>query len=104
MTRIVCLNIFLLLLLLLTLNATAEELHLQTSMPSEAGTIALRVTLDEAPPAVLENYSGIVPNEPAAVPEPSTLGVLGLGVLGLMAVRMRRKMPKDAQGENPGLR
>ncbi|MCP4404508.1 MAG: PEP-CTERM sorting domain-containing protein [bacterium] len=44
------------------------------------------------------------PNEPATVPEPTTLGLLGLGVLGLIAARMRRKMPKDAQGENPGLR
>ncbi len=61
------------------------------------------MTLDEASPAVLQNYSGIVPNEPAAVPEPSTLGLLGLGVLGLIAARMRRKMSKYAQGENPGL-
>ncbi len=41
----------------------------------EAGTIALRVTLDEAHPAVLENYSGLNPDEPSAVLEPVTLGL-----------------------------
>ncbi|MCP4404627.1 MAG: hypothetical protein GY801_45905, partial [bacterium] len=45
-------------LLLLTLSAAAEELQLQAAVPGEAGTIALRVTLDEAPPAVMQNYSG----------------------------------------------
>ncbi|MCP4398670.1 MAG: PEP-CTERM sorting domain-containing protein [bacterium] len=88
MTRIMWLSLF---FLLLTLNASAEELHLQAAVPGEAGMIALRVTLGEAPPAVLENYSGIGPDEPSAVPEPSTVGLLGLGVLGLMAARMRRK-------------
>ncbi len=96
MKRIICLSIS---LLLLPLNVAAEDLHLQAAVPSEAGTIALRVTLDEAHPAVLEKYSGIGPDpEPSAVPEPTTLGLLGLGVLGLIAARMRRKMSKDAQG------
>ncbi len=89
MKRIICLNLF---LLLLALNASAEERHLQAAVPGEAGTIALRVTLDEGAPAVMENYFGISPEpEPSAIPEPATLWLLGLGVLGLMAVGMRRK-------------
>ncbi len=89
MKRAIYLSLF---LLLLTLSAAAEELHLQAAVPGEAGTIALRVMLDEASPAVMENYSGISPEpEPAAIPEPATLGLLGLGVLGLMAAGMRRK-------------
>ena len=90
MTRIICLS--LLLLALLTFNAAAEELHLQATVPGEAGTIALRVTLEEEPPVVLQNYSGLRPEpQPAAVPEPATLGLLGLGVAGLLALRWRRK-------------
>ena len=89
MTRIICLTIF---LLLLTLNAAAEERQLQAAVPGEAGTIALRVTLDEAHPAVLENDSGLPPEpEPSALPEPATLGLLGLGLLGLLAARLRKK-------------
>ncbi|MCP4399483.1 MAG: PEP-CTERM sorting domain-containing protein [bacterium] len=65
--------------LLLTLSASAEEVSLQASVPGDAGTIALRVTLDEAQSAVLENSSGLSPEpEPSAVPEPATLGLLGL--------------------------
>ncbi|MCP4402048.1 MAG: PEP-CTERM sorting domain-containing protein [bacterium] len=77
MKRIIYLSLF---LLLLALNSAAEERQLQAAVPGDAGTIALQVTLDEARPAGLENYSGIAPNEPAAVPEPATLGLLGLGV------------------------
>ncbi|MCP4403295.1 MAG: PEP-CTERM sorting domain-containing protein [bacterium] len=57
--------------------------------------IALRVTLDERQPTVLENYSGLSPDpEPSDVPEPATLGLLGLVVVELIAVRMRRKRPR----------
>ncbi|MCP4398667.1 MAG: PEP-CTERM sorting domain-containing protein, partial [bacterium] len=74
------------------LSASAKEVNLQAAVPSEAGTIALRVTLDEASPAVLGNYSGLSPEpEPSAVPEPATLGLLGLGVLGLAGLRKKRQ-------------
>ena len=95
MKRILYISIIV--LVLLTLNAAAEERQLQAAVPGEAGTIALRVTLDEGNPAVMENYSGLTPEpepEPSAVPEPATLGLLGLGVLGLLAARLRRKKHK----------
>ncbi|MCP4401646.1 MAG: hypothetical protein GY801_30640, partial [bacterium] len=62
MTRMIYLSIF---LLLLTISASAEERHLQAVVPGEAGTIALRATLDEALPSVMQNYSVLVP-APAA--------------------------------------
>ncbi|MCP4401667.1 MAG: PEP-CTERM sorting domain-containing protein [bacterium] len=93
MTRMICVSIF---LLLLTLSASAEDVHLQAAVPGEAGTIALRVTLDEAPPAVLENSSGIGPDAPLAVPEPATLGLLGLGVLGLLISKRWRDARKGS--------
>ncbi len=65
MARMICVSIF---LLLLTLSASAEDVHLQAAVPGEAGTIALRVTLDDGAPAVLEKYSGLSPEPgPAAV-------------------------------------
>ncbi len=86
-SRIICLSKF---LLLQTLSASAEDVNLQAVVPGEAGTIALRVTLDEGVPAVMENSSGLSP-EPSAVPEPVTLGLLGLGVLGLAGLRKKRQ-------------
>ena len=89
MKRIIYLSTF---LLLLTLSAAAEERRLQAAVPGEAGTIVLRVTLDEGAPAVLGNYSGLPPEpEPSALPEPATLGLLGLGIAGLLAARLRKK-------------
>ncbi|MCP4404663.1 MAG: PEP-CTERM sorting domain-containing protein [bacterium] len=82
MTRMICVSIF---LLLQALSASAEDVNLQAVVPGEAGTIALRVTLDVGAPVLLEKYSGLAP-EPAAIPEPATLGLLGL-----MAAGMRRK-------------
>ena len=80
MKRIICLS---LLFLLLTLNVAAEERRLQAAVPGEAGTIALRVTLEEGSPAVLRNDSGISPEpKPSALPEPATLGLLGPGRRG----------------------
>ncbi len=76
--------------LLLTLSVSAEDVSLQASVPGEAGTVELTVTLDEANPAIMDNYSSIGPG-PSTVPEPSTLALLGLGVLALVGWRRFRK-------------
>jgi hypothetical protein len=65
-----------------TLSATVHE-------PSgTSGTVAFTFELEEFPStsAVMNNYSTLPP-EPSAVPEPSTLVLVGLGVLGLVALR-----------------
>jgi hypothetical protein len=93
MKRIIYVSIF---FLLLTLNAAAEERQLQAAVPSEAGTIALRVTLDEGVPPLLGNDTGINPAPGLSpVPEPATLGLMGLDVVGLLAVGLRRKKRKN---------
>lgn len=72
--------------LLLTLSTSAEEVSLQASVPGEAGTVELTVSLDAGNPAVMPNYSSVGPG-PSTVPEPSTLLLLGLGIVGLVGWR-----------------
>ena len=65
-----------------SLSATVRE-------PSgTTGTVVFTFELEELPStsAVMPNYSTIAP-EPSAVPEASTLLLLGLGVLGIAALR-----------------
>jgi hypothetical protein len=67
-----------------TLSATVRE-------PSgTTGTVAFTFALEELPAAsaVMPNYSTL-PLEPSAVPEPSTLLLVGLGMLGLVALRKK---------------
>jgi hypothetical protein len=67
-----------------TLSATVRE-------PSgTTATVAFIFELEEMPAvsAVMNNYSTLPP-QPSAVPEPSTLVLVGLGVLGLVAWRKR---------------
>ncbi len=51
-------------------------------MPSEAGTITLRVTLDEAHPAVLEKYSGMAPQRACGGDRAVDAGAAGAGRVG----------------------
>lgn len=54
------------------------------------GKILLVVQLDETSPAIMDNYSGIG-SGPSTVPEPSTLLLLGLGIVALVGWRRFRK-------------
>ena len=100
MKHMICVSL-LSLLLLLALSASAEDVRLQAAVPGNAGpepgsagTIELTVTLDsgsssdEVTPAVMQNYSSV---GPSAVPEPATLVLVGLGVLGVVGWRRLRK-------------
>jgi hypothetical protein len=76
--------------LLLTLSASAEDVRLRADVPGDAGTVELKVSLDNENPAVMQNYSSIG-SSPSTVPEPSTLLLLGLGIVGLVGWRRFRK-------------
>ena len=68
----------------ITLSATVRE-------PSgTTGTVAFTFEVEEFPAAsaVLHNYSTLPP-QPSAVPEPSTLVLVGLGVLVLGLLRKK---------------
>lgn len=88
MKRIISISIIV--LLMLTLSALAEDVSLQASVPGDAGTVELTVTLDAGNPAVMNNYSSIGP-DPSAVPEPSTLALIGLGLVALVGWRRWRR-------------
>jgi hypothetical protein len=68
----------------ITLSATIHD------PAGGTGTFDFTFALEEMPStsAVLPNYSTLPP-QPSAIPEPSTLLLVGLGVLGLMVLRKR---------------
>ena len=65
-----------------TLSATVRE------PAGGTGTVDFTFELEEMPAAsaVVPNYSSLPP-QPSAIPEPSTLLLVGLGVLGLVVLR-----------------
>ncbi len=91
MKRVIYISMF---LLLLTLSVSAEDVSLQAPVPGEAGTVELTVSLDAENPAVMPNHSSVGPG-PSTVPEPSTLLLLGLGIVGLVGWRRWRNVNND---------
>ena len=74
-------------------TADSQDVTLSATVRDSAGTIgtvAFTFELEEFPStsAVMHNYLTLPP-QPSAIPEPSTLVLVGLGVLGLMALRKR---------------
>ena len=69
-------------------TAESQEVTLSATVRDPAGstgTVDFTFELEETP-VVMPNYSTLPP-QPSAVPEPATLLLVGLGVLGLVILR-----------------